>query len=77
VGGQGIYYGSGKTGPRGDVRSASWSPDCTHVVFHKRLNAPRPTWRKMWTRDANYELTLTQTLRSFDQSGARFAMTGT
>ncbi len=35
--GSGIYYVSGKRGPRGDIRTASWSPDGKQVVFHKRL----------------------------------------
>ena len=38
--GAGIYYTSGKLGPKGDVRTAAWSPDGSRVVFHKRLTAP-------------------------------------
>ena len=38
--GSGIYYTSGKRGPRGDVRTASWSPDGKYVVFH-RAGVPR------------------------------------
>ena len=36
----GIHYSSGKRGPKGDLRSAAWSPDGTRVAFHKRLPAP-------------------------------------
>ncbi len=32
----GIYYSSGRRGPGGQIRAASWSPDGSHVVFHKR-----------------------------------------
>ena len=32
----GIYYTSGARGPRGQVRAASWSPDGSRVVFHRR-----------------------------------------
>ena len=32
----GIFYTSGKQGPRGDVRSAAWSPDGKRVAFHRR-----------------------------------------
>ena len=32
----GIYYTSGKRGPRGNVRVAAWSPDGSRVVFHRR-----------------------------------------
>ena len=32
----GIYYLSGRRGPRGPIRTASWSPDGNLVVFHNR-----------------------------------------
>jgi TolB protein len=73
----GIYYSEGRRGPIGDVREASWSPDGTRVVFHKRLVAQRPTWTKIWSRDPNYELTLSgNILPSFDKTGGRLVMTG-
>ena len=71
----GIYYVGGARGPKGDVRTASWSPDGKHVVFHKRQPAPRPTWKKMWSRLADYELTLSGILPSFSPSGDRFVTT--
>src|SRR5262245_36490575 len=74
AGGAGIYYTSGKTGPKGDVRVASWSPDGTRVVFHKRLTAPRPLWTRTFSRNPDFELTLTHALPSFSPSGDRFAM---
>jgi TolB protein len=69
----GIYYANGRRGPKGDVRSAAWSPDGTRVAFHRRLTAPRPTWRRIWSRNPAYELTLTANLPSFSPSGERFA----
>jgi Tol biopolymer transport system component len=72
----GIYYTSGKRGPKGDVRAASWSPDGRRVVYHKRLTAPPTTWLKTFSRNPQYELTLTGILPSFSPSGDRFAMTG-
>ena len=72
----GIYYTSGKRGPKGDVRTASWSPDGRRVVFHKRLTAPPTTWLKTFSRNPQYELTLTGILPSFNPSGDRFVMTG-
>ena len=72
--GAGIYYmRSGKRGPQGDIRTASWSPDGKHVVFHKRLNVPFPALRKTFSRNPNYELSLTGTyLPAFSPSGDRF-----
>ena len=71
--GAGIYYTSGRTGPKGDVRAASWSPDGSRVVFHKRLTVPPTTWRRTFSRNPGYELTLTGVLASFSPSGDRFA----
>jgi hypothetical protein len=42
----GIYYTSGKRGPRGNVRVAAWSPDGSRVVFHRRQVAPATSWLK-------------------------------
>lgn len=72
----GIYYGNGKRGPTGDVRSASWSPDGKRVVFHKRLTAAPTTWRSAFSRLPEYELTFTQILPSFNPAGDQFTMTG-
>ena len=44
AGGAGIHYASGKIGPKGDLRSAAWSPDGTRVAFHKRLPAAPRRW---------------------------------
>ncbi|HWZ32319.1 MAG TPA: hypothetical protein VNX18_13345 [Bryobacteraceae bacterium] len=71
--GAGIYYTSGKQGPRGDIRTAAWSPDGTRVVFHKRLTVTMPALQKTFTRNPNYELNLTGTyLAAFSPSGDRF-----
>lgn len=70
----GIYYADGKTGPKGDIRTASWSPDGSKVVFHRRMSAPPTLWRKTFSRLPGYELTLTGVLPSFSPSGDRFAL---
>ena len=57
----GIYYASGKRGPKGDVRGASWSPDGTRVVFHKRLaGAADDVAARRSAAMPEYELTLTR-----------------
>jgi Tol biopolymer transport system component len=72
--GGGIYYTSGKRGPRGDIRTASWSPDGKHVVFHKRLSINFPALSKAFTINPNYELSLTGTyIPAFSPAGDRFA----
>ncbi|OLD13030.1 MAG: hypothetical protein AUJ01_15675 [Acidobacteria bacterium 13_1_40CM_3_65_5] len=74
--GAGLYYTSGKRGPKGDVRAASWSPDGSRVVFHKRLSAPPTTWRRTFSRNPDYDLTLTSILPSFNPAGDRFVTIG-
>jgi Tol biopolymer transport system component len=73
--GAGIYYARGPRGPKGDIRSASWSRDGARVVFTRRLAFPMPTWKPMWSRNPKYELTLTGILPSFSPSGDRFVYT--
>ncbi|MEO8049648.1 MAG: hypothetical protein ABI833_04460 [Acidobacteriota bacterium] len=71
--GAGIYYTSGKSGPRGDIRTAAWSPDGKRVVFHKRLPVTLPALQKTFSRNPNYELSLTGTyLPAFSPSGEQF-----
>ena len=71
--GAGIYYTSGKRGPRGDVRTASWSPDGKYVMFHKRMTVQLPAIRKTFSRNANYELSLLgNILPAFSPNGDRF-----
>ena len=71
--GSGIYYVSGKRGPRGDIRTASWAPDGKYVVFHKRLAVTLPALTKTFTVNPNYELSLTGTyIPAFSPAGDRF-----
>ncbi len=75
-GDQGIYYSNGSRGPKGQIRTAAWSPDGKQVVFHKRVTFTRKTWVKTFSKNANYELTLTSGLPSFNPSGDRFVTIG-
>jgi Tol biopolymer transport system component len=73
---EGIYYTSGSRGPKGAVRFASFSPDGTRVVFHRRQTAPITWWKSIWSRDADFELALTSILPSFGPDGNHFVVTG-
>ncbi|PYR45849.1 MAG: hypothetical protein DMF95_19655 [Acidobacteria bacterium] len=75
VAGAGIHYSSGKAGPKGDLRSAAWSPDGTRVAFHKRLAAGPGVGLRMWSRRPDFELRLGGVQPSFHPSGDRYAMT--
>jgi TolB protein len=70
----GIYYTSGRTGPRGAIRAASWSPDAKHVVFARRANLARRNTgvTPAFSRNSHYELKLSGLLPSFSPSGKEF-----
>ena len=72
----GIYYTDGRSGPKGDVRSAAWSPDGKRVAFHRRQAAPPTNWLKTFSRNPQYELTLTGILPAYNATGDKFVMTG-
>ena len=72
----GIYYTGGKAGPKGDVRAAAWSPDGARVAFHRRQTAPPTNWLKTFSRNPNYELTLTGILPAYNTAGDKFVLTG-
>ena len=72
----GIHYSNRTRGPAGQVRTASWSPDGTQVVFHKRITFERKPLVRTWSRDQGYELTLTAGGPSFNPAGDKFAFVG-
>jgi len=74
---QGVFYASGKSGPVGaDVRSPSWSPDGTHVVYSRYEMKRSPDLVKLWSRNPNYELfASSRFLPAYDPTGEHLAMT--
>ena len=72
----GIYYTDGTRGPKGDIRAASWSPDGTRVVFHRRQAAPPTWWKGTWSRNPEFEMALTSIMPSFGRDPNRFVVTG-
>jgi Tol biopolymer transport system component len=72
----GIYYTDGGTGPTGQVRTASWSPDATRVVYDRIARFAFPDWKKTACLSSDYELIQTQAMPAFDPSGHMLAATG-
>ncbi len=72
----GIYYASGSRGPRGPIRAASWSPDGKRVVFHRRGTSKLPPLVKMFSRNPNYELSLSSMMPAFSPSGKQYLTMG-
>jgi Tol biopolymer transport system component len=70
----GIAYATGKSGPKGSVLSAAWSPDGTRVAYHRVI--PRSGSQigpVMWSRTPAYELRLGGMQPSFAPDGTRYA----
>src|SRR5262249_48336970 len=73
----GIYYDNGASqGPRGDIRTASWSPDGRRVVYDRVKRSKFPDWQPLYTPHADYQLILTHGLPALDPSGNRLVATG-
>jgi TolB protein len=68
----GIYYTSGKRGPRGNIRTAAWSPDGKSVVFWRNVAGEFHPVGKMFSRNPKYELSSVGILPAFSPSGKRF-----
>lgn len=75
TGAPGIFYGTGRPGPAGAVRSPSWSPDGTRIVYHKIISEEARDWQKTWSRDPEYDLIFTRWLPAFNPTGERFVAT--
>ena len=72
----GIYYSNGTRGPKGDIRTAAWSPDGTRVAFHKRVPFDPPVWKQTFSANTAYELVLTGIQASYNPAGDRFVFAG-
>ena len=72
----GVFYGSGKAGPKGDdLHSPSWSPDGAQVVY-ARYVVKRPTEPvKLWSRNPKFDTYGTAWLPAYDSSGEHLAVT--
>lgn len=75
LGAPGVWYENGTRGPSGIVRSPSWSPDGSRVVYHRVISSAAPDWQRTWSRSVDYELILTRWLPAFDPDGERFVAT--
>jgi Tol biopolymer transport system component len=70
----GVHYITGKVGPKGDVRSAAWSPNGAQIAFHKVFPRGADLGIKMWSGVPGYDLRLGGMQPSFHPSGDRYAM---
>jgi TolB protein len=68
----GIFYDQGQPGPKGAIRSASWSADGRQVVFHKAVATPPNNWRSLWGPNPAFKLVMSTMMASFNAAGDRF-----
>jgi len=72
----GVFYGSGRPGPKGrDIRTPSWSPEGAQVVY-SRVAAKHPAEPvKVWSKNPKFDLYSTAWLPAYDPSGEHLAVT--
>ena len=67
---QGLYYASGKRGPKGaDIRVASWSPDGSRVVYSRMSGRGPAEPMRVFSKDPKFELYSTSFLPSVSSAG--------
>jgi Tol biopolymer transport system component len=73
---QGIFYGAGTPGPKGeDLRTPSWSPDGRQVVYSRFHYKHTSLLVKQWSRNPDFELYSTAWLPAYDPRGEHLAVT--
>jgi Tol biopolymer transport system component len=72
----GVFYSSGKAGPKGsDLRCPSWSPDGAQVVYSRFVSKHPAEPERVWSRNPNFEMYSTAWLPAYDSSGEHLAVT--
>lgn len=72
----GVFYSSGKSGPKGsDLRTPSWSPDDTQVVYSRFVSKHPAEPVRVWSRNPKFDMYSTAWLPAYDSSGEHLAVT--
>jgi len=72
----GVFYSSGKAGPKGsDLRSPSWSPDGAQVAYSRYVTKHAAEPVKVWSRNPQFDMYSTTWLPAYDPSGEHLAVT--
>jgi len=65
----GFEFTSGEKGARGEFRNPAWSPDGTHLVYHRELQAERHWMTPSFSRDPEFDLMLTELFPAYSPNG--------
>ena len=72
----GVFYGSGRPGPKGrDLRTPSWSPDGAQIVYSRGVTKLHGEPEKVWSRNPKFDLYKSPLLPAYDPSGEHLAAT--
>lgn len=72
----GVFYSSGKPGPKGgDLNTPSWSPDGAHIVYSRYVFKRTAEPVKVWSRNPKFDMYRTAWLPEYDPSGEHLAVT--
>lgn len=71
----GIVYSTGEKGPQGMVRSPSWSPDGSKVVYYKLDITNRPQYTRLYSWDQTREYRYTDVFPSLCKKSGKLAIT--
>src|SRR6185503_15742300 len=71
----GIAYTNGGTGPRGVIRSPSWSPDGRTVVYYKLDLTNRPQYTRLYSWDSKREYRYTDVFPTICPKSGKLAIT--
>ncbi len=72
---KGVVYSDGATGPRGDVRTPSWSPDGKSVVYSRFDTKNRAHWTPLYSWDKSREYRYTDVFPTVCPKSQKLAQT--
>jgi TolB protein len=75
---QRLAFVSGQNGELGKIRNPSWSPDGKTMVYHKAIEAAKPTrMTPTFSRDPEFELYLTGNFPAYSPTGEQIVIAAT